>query len=199
MKAWGEFGVPWNLDVNRVLSASEIEGFDAMGLQRQQVQELLAATNGDLYVFRGTRSDAEIPGGETSEVIGSTPVTIDPLRATIFALSRESRGKVPGAIYFGSKTELGMTMTKGNTPFGAPTSELLRLELELGAPVTPSVFAQMAPRRISAQDSVRILNEMGLHVQSSVNGNLSNVLRQYPAMTPVQIADYIRRANGVKN
>ena len=101
---------------------------------------------------------------------------------------------VPGSVLFGSKTDLGFDLVKGNTPFGAPTSSLLQLEMELGAPVTPSVFAQKATHSISAQESVNILNGMGLKVQSSVFQDISGTLRQYPAMTPAQVAEYIKLA-----
>ena len=185
-------------NIEDVLTSSEIDGLSAIGLQRGQMQELLSATNGDLYVFRGTRSNAATAGGESSELIGITPVTIDPLRATIFALGREGTDGVPGSVFFGSKTELSMEITRGNTPFGAPTTPLLQLEMEMGASVTPSIFAQRAPYSISAKSSVEILNDMGLGVQSSVTGNLSNVLRQYPPMTPAQIGEYIQRASEVR-
>ncbi|WP_394540515.1 putative Ig domain-containing protein [Lysobacter enzymogenes] len=183
-----------NINIDRVLAAGEIDGLGAIGLQRENIQELINATNGDLYVFRGTRANAAIPGGEGSELVGITPVTIDPLRATIFALGREGMDGVPGSVFFGSKTELGIEMTKGNTPFGAPTTPLLQLEMEMGAPITPSAFAQRAPYNVSAQSSVNILNNMGLNVQNSVTGDLSNILRRHPPMSPAQVAEYIQHA-----
>jgi hypothetical protein len=176
------------------LAPSEIEGLRAIGLSDSQISERISATGGDLYVFRGTRSNAVVIGGEGSEGVGITPVTIDPLRATIFALAREGMDGVPSSVFFGSKNNLGFDLVKGNTPFDAPTAPLLQLEMELGVPVTPSVFAQKAPYSISAKESVDILNSMGLKVQSSVFQDISGALRSYPAMTPAQVAEYIRRA-----
>jgi hypothetical protein len=155
----------------------------------------MKATGGDLYVFRGTRADAVVAGGETSSKLAVTPVTIDPLRATVFALGREGAGKVPGAVFFGSRTELGVELGIGNVPMGQSTSSLVQLELEMGAITTPSHFAAAAPYKISAQGSARILEDMGLGVQRSISTeNISAVLRQTPMMTPKQVSDYLVRA-----
>jgi hypothetical protein len=188
-KGAGEIGsLPANLSVNN------IAGLRAIGLSDSEISELINTTGGDLWVFRGTRAGATIAGGESSQMVGFTPVTIDPLRATIFALGRQSTDGVPGVVLFGSSSNLGVNLGVGNTVFGQATTSLIQLEREMGAEVAPSVFAQRASHSISAQSSLRILNSMGFDIQPIVKRSISEVLENYPAMTPQQTQQYIQRA-----
>ncbi|HEY4082292.1 MAG TPA: LysM peptidoglycan-binding domain-containing protein [Burkholderiaceae bacterium] len=183
-----------NTSASQILTSGQVEGLKAIGLSDAQMSELVNTTGGDLWVFRGSRADAAVAGGESSQIAGYTPVTIDPLKATIFGLGREGMDGTPASVFFGPSKGLDVELGIGNVPMGADTTPLVQLERELGASVTPDVFAQRAPYSISARDSLNILNDMGLNVQSHVTGDLSDVLRSHPAMTPQQVQQYIQQA-----
>ncbi|WP_431688986.1 DUF6531 domain-containing protein [Hahella sp. NBU794] len=180
----------------RPLTNEEYKGISATGLSRKEIDELMETT-GDLYVFRGTRSDAHIPGGEGSEVWGKTPTSLDPLRATIFAVERKTSERISTSVYFGSRTDLEIEVELGMVHEGQETTTLIQLEREVFAPLKASELARRAPYKISVEQSSQILRDMGFSVPQRLSGDktiISDTLRESPNMTAQQIAEYIRRA-----
>jgi len=136
-------------------------------------------------VFRGTSE--EFAGSAGLQRIGLTPVSEDPLVATVFATEAETYGR--GVVYVATDADLaGTTAVEGNV--------LASLEREIGLQMTPSEFAQRAKIAIPASQARAILERMGHPIPAAIRGPaaVDQVLRATARLTEQEIQTFRREA-----
>jgi hypothetical protein len=109
------------------------------------------------FYYRGTTR--EWPGSEALQSLNLTPVTTDPLIATLFALESSRFGE--GVVYLCLKSEVAEMIDSGNV--------LSELERELVIGVSPKEFAErLVAITIEAQSARTILAEMGYELPARI-------------------------------
>ena len=152
---------------------------------RSTAHRLFGATDAATVFFRGTSEG--FAGSPTLQEIGVTPVSTDPVVATIFATEAENYGK--GVVHITSRRDLaGVEMLKGNV--------LAHLEREVGLNILPAEFARRASATITASQARDILARIGINVQSSIRGAaaVDAVLRATPRLATEQIQQFLNAA-----
>jgi hypothetical protein len=137
------------------------------------------------HYFRGTSEGW--PGSEALQLIGVTPVTTDPIVATIFATYAAQFGHA--VIHVATDSELqGVQIESGNV--------LQALELEVALAVTPAEFARLAICTIAVTHSHIILDELGIRLPRLITDpfGVDLALRNSPRLTVDQVQYYVGRA-----
>jgi hypothetical protein len=133
--------------------------------------------------FRGTSSG--FPGSDTLRRIEITPVSTDPVVATIFATESSSYG--PGVVQVALAEDLaGLDIGPGNV--------LAALEREVAIGVAPLEFAARASTTITVAEARTILQDMGISVPRVIVGpaGVDAALRSIPRLTPEQIEHFMQ-------
>jgi len=156
---------------------------------RSIVRRLLGIDDAANLFFRGTSEG--FAGSPTLQEIGVTPVSTDPVVATIFAIEAENYGR--GVVHIASRSDLaGVEILKGNV--------LAHLEREVGIGILPAEFARRASITITASQARNILSGMGIHIQLSIRGPaaVDAVLRATPRLTSEQIQQFLNAARNLE-
>jgi hypothetical protein len=141
-------------------------------------------------VFRGTSEG--FPGSAGVQRIRLTPVSEDPVVATIFATEAENYGR--GIVFIATEAALaGVTAVEGNV--------LASLEREIGLEMTPFDFARRAGIAVPASQARAILERMGHPVPASIRGPaaVDQVLRSTTRLTEPEIQTFTKEAGLAKN
>lgn len=168
------------------LTTVELEALRATGLTDDAISAYLNAL-GDVYYFRGTSPG--FAGNPALQKLGISPVSIDPLVATVFAL--ESKGvSGRGVVLFGSKTEFTAGFAVGNTR--------KVVEREIAVSLSPKQFAEKSAKSISADQARKILSEIGI---ADLPPSFRNVTQAKEwldlhgrRMSPTQIKEFLAKA-----
>lgn len=142
------------------------------------------STSQERVYFRGTSEG--YPGGRAAQLLRITPVSTDPVVATIFGTESENYAK--GIVLIATSDDLaGVKVRKGNV--------LSALEAEVGLEILPLELAARASIILTAQEARAILREMGIVVPSRITGYdfLSDALRNTPRLKPEQITEFMQR------
>lgn len=137
------------------------------------------------FYFRGT-AEGWI-GSETLRQIGVTPVSTDPVVATIFATYAAQYGD--GVVQIAMSVDVeGVPIEAGNV--------LQALEQEVAVGVTPTEFARRASTTIAVMQSHSILEELGVSLPRLIAdpSGVDLVLRNSPRLTVEQVQYYVGRA-----
>jgi RHS repeat-associated protein len=139
-------------------------------------------------VFRGTSEGFQ--GSPALQRIGITPVSQDPVVATVFATEAENYGT--GVLYAASRAELqGVSAVEGNV--------LASLEREIGLEILPAQFAERAGVSISAQEARAILERMGHSIPATIRSpaQLDQVLRSTARLSAEDTQLFIQEARQI--
>ena len=149
---------------------------------RSIVRRLLGVDDAANLFFRCTSEG--FAGSPTLQEIGVTPVSTDPVVATIFATEAENYGR--GVFHIASRNDLAaVEILQGNV--------LADLEREVGINRLPAEFARRASLTITVSQARGILASMGIRIQSSIRGptGVDAALRATPRLTPEQIQAFL--------
>ena len=119
----------------------------------------------------------------------STPTSTDSTKATAFAVNAAQNGNGSnGALYIVKASDLT------DIPIGQSNC-LSDIEMDVVFETKPSEILNRATIYISS-DKVRvILSEMGYDVPGNIsNGDLSQVLKELPNLSPEEIIEFVKRA-----
>jgi hypothetical protein len=138
-------------------------------------------------LFRGTTEG--FSGGNNTQLIANTPTTTDPLISTIYARQAQTQHGVRG-IVFGAATS-----TFPQESMEALQGTLPKRDSEVFVKGTPDQFAQQAQFKITAEQSAKILQDMGIDIpRANATGDINSALDNAPKLTPSQIDFYTKKA-----
>ena len=165
------------------LSAQSTEAVLATGTSAEDISKIIANL-GDVYVFRGTTLG--FPGNLSTQQVGVTPASIDPLRATAFAAGAASQGSDP-VVLFGPSASFSDSLQVGTWRNV--------VEREVGVPMLPADFQQAAPFVVDLNQSQVILNGMGYNVPPIMSTDAVKTFTvDAPRLSPDEIAAFVRAA-----
>jgi hypothetical protein len=167
-----------------------LQGLRETGMSGPEIAHYLR-TLGDVQVFRGTT----VGFAGHSPGLLRTPVSVDPARATAFAVTADTQFGY-GVVLYGSRTELG---GKGALIHGnRNTPTFMVAERELNAVMSPVDLANRASGQIRVHAARDVLSSMGIDVPPTIRGysHLQAELGHLPVMTSEQIQTFIRLARG---
>jgi hypothetical protein len=138
--------------------------------------------------FRGTTIGW--PGSRGAQILGISPVSTDPLVATMFATEAETRYGVPGVVHVFQAGDLdGVRVVEGNVRAA--------LEAEVGIELSPLDLAARASATISAEDARGILNGLGHNLPSRISADQSTeLLNTTPRLSPEETNQFVNKATG---
>lgn len=135
------------------------------------------------YLFRGTTEG--FAGSPALQSVGNwTPVTTDPLKATLFAISANEHA--PGVVQMASRSQLSGLVGEGNY--------LAQLESAFGVNLSPLEFAQRA-QSISLYQARSIFQGMGEVLPQNIGGaGMSTALANYQNLSLGQTSQFLSEA-----
>lgn len=147
----------------------------------------------DWYLFRGTfylsGTSTIFPGGDNNPGPAFTPVTTDPMKATIFATEASNHGDGIVMIF-----NVGDLLQLGIGPGNMGTS-LVELEAEMSVMAPYSTTASKAFTIISVDRAKDILRGMGHIAPRRVTlATLSEELSINPSLTGAEIEHFVKEA-----
>ncbi len=195
------FEKSWEVsEVNRTFDAATIEmvGFGVGSLSPLPVVNSIsgfmktykATANASKlnHVFRGTSQG--FPGNKVLQDLKVTPTSINPSKATAFALESSSYGN--GTLLIAHTDDLGGATKASENFFG-------NLEEAININMSPLKFEQSAGIMIKATDARAILKEMNVSLPSTIRGKaaLDDVLKGLSPMSNDAIEKFVKEAQKV--
>jgi hypothetical protein len=135
-------------------------------------------------LYRGTTVDWQ--GNECLQRERLTPITSDPLVATIFGLECARHGRA--VIYLANASAAAEFLLPGNV--------LAELECELVVSMPPREFvSRVAFGIVGVAEARHVLTEVSFELPATVSSRraISRALKDLPRLTPEQIAEFDRR------
>ncbi len=143
--------------------------------------------------FRGTSEG--YAGNRTSQILGLTSVSTDPLVATIFATQSQTRHGVTGVVHVAMQNDLiGLRFVEGHPAYS-------ELELEFRLEVHPEEFSKRASITLTAQQAREILKDMTIELPTKIysHGAITETLRHTPRLRLAQIQTFWQKALELKS
>ncbi|MCP3060238.1 DUF6531 domain-containing protein [Myxococcus sp. K38C18041901] len=137
--------------------------------------------------FRGTTRG--YPGNRGNQIMGISPVSTDPLVATLFAAESASHGG-EAVVLIATRRDLeGVKFEEGNIFAG--------LEREFGATIPPLEFEAKAGIKLPLEIARKILKEMGYSMPPKIHGKtmLEERLKSSSRLTSEQIDEFVRKVS----
>lgn len=161
--------------------------------EQQEIPKWKVISQEDGPFFRGTSKG--YAGNRTSQLLGLTSVSTDPVVATIFAIQSQTRHGVTGLVHVAIPNDLaGLRFVEGHPAYR-------ELELELRIELLPAEFSKRASITLTAQKARAILKGMGIELPATIysHGAITETLRDTPRLTLSQIQTFRQKALKLKS
>lgn len=159
----------------------------------QELPKWKVISDEDGPFFRG--SSKGYAGNRTSQILGLTSVSTDPLVATIFATQSQTRHGVIGVVHIATPNDLtGLRFVEGHPAYR-------ELELEFRLELQPVEFSKRASITLTAQEARAILKDMGIELPTKIysHGAITETLRDTPRLRLAQIRTFLQKALELKS
>jgi hypothetical protein len=143
--------------------------------------------------FRGTSKG--YPGNRTSQILGLTSISTDPVVATIFATQSQTRHGVTGLVHVAMPNDLAdLRFVEGHPAYR-------ELELELRIELQPAEFSKRASITLTAQEARAILSDMEIELPSKIYSHnaITETLRNTSRLEFSQIQTFLQKALELKS